>query len=92
MRITWSEVAENDLASVLLYIAADDKSAALKLVDRLEAAGNSLVDFPMRGRPGRNQGTRELAVSGTNYIIVYQIEDEGVEILRALHGARDWPP
>jgi addiction module RelE/StbE family toxin len=92
MRVTWSEAAENDLASVLLYIAADDKSAALKLVDRLEAAGNSLADFPMRGRPGRNPGTRELAVSGTNYIIVYQIEDEGVEILRALHGARDWPP
>lgn len=92
MRVTWSEAAENDLTSVLLYIAADDKSAALKLVGRLEAAGNSLADFPMRGRPGRNPGTRELAISGTNYIIVYQIEDDGVEILRALHGARDWPP
>ena len=92
MKVAWSDTAENDLTSVLLYIAVDDKAAALRLVARLETAGNGLADFPMRGRPGRDPGTRELVVSGTQYLIVYRIEDEGVEILRALHGARDWPP
>ena len=86
MKVTWSDTAENDVASVVLYIAADDKAAALKLVTRLEMAGNGLEDFPARGRLGRDPGTRELPVSGTQYIIVYRIE------LRALHGARNWPP
>ena len=92
MKVAWSDTAENELASVVLLIAAEDKAAALKLVTRLEMTGNGLADFPLRGRPGRDPGTRELPVPGTQYIIVYRIEDEGVEILRALHGARNWPP
>ena len=92
MKVTWSDAAESDLASVLLYIAADDKTAAFKLVDKLEAAGSRLADFPMRGRVGRSPGTRELAVPRTKYILIYQISDDGVEILRAMHGAQDWPP
>ena len=92
MKVTWSDSAEKDLASVLLYIAVDDKAAAFKLVDKLEAAGRRLEEFPMRGRVGRSPGTRELVVSGTNYILIYEIFDDGVEILRAMHGAQDWPP
>jgi addiction module RelE/StbE family toxin len=92
VKVTWSDAAESDLASVLLHIAADDKVAALKLVDKLETAGRSLENFPMRGRIGRCPGTRELVVPGTSYILVYEISGDGIEILRAVHGAQDWPP
>ena len=91
MRVIWSDAAEDDLVSILLYVAADDKAAAFRLVDKLEVAGNSLVDFPKRGRQGRTPGTRELAVSSTKYILIYEITGDRVEIFHVLHGARDWP-
>lgn len=92
MRVIMAEAAEYDLASALLYIAADDQEAALRLVSKLEAAGNSLTNFPRRGRPGRVVGTREWVVPGTKYILIYDIDGERVEILHVLHGAREWPP
>lgn len=91
MKVAWSDAAESDLASILSYIAKDDKAAAFRVVDKLEAAGNSLAEFPRRGRVGRSSGTRELVVPSTNYILIYQLTDDGVEVLHALHGAQDWP-
>ena len=91
MKVIWSAAAESDLQSILLYVAMDDVDAAFKLVDRLEAAGNNLAQLPRRGRPGRTPGTREWVVSRSSYILIYEIRDEKVEILRVMHGARQWP-
>lgn len=92
MRVSWSDAAVSDLAAVLLYIAVDDKAAAFRVVDKLEAAGERLADFPMRGRIGRISGTRELVVPSTNYILIYEISGDELQILRAVHGAQEWPP
>jgi plasmid stabilization system protein ParE len=52
-------------------------------------AGDSLVTFPHRGKPGRHAGTRELSTI-TPYIIVYRIgREEAVTILRVWHTAQD---
>ena len=37
------------------------------------------------------QGTRELVVPRTPYIIVYRVRSRGVFILRVYRGARRWP-
>ena len=60
--------------------------------DAIEAAVSRLADFPESARPGRVQGTRELVVPATPFIVVYRVEATGVVILRALHGAQKWPP
>ena len=91
MKVIWSEAAEADLRDILVYVAADDFDAAFRLVERLEAAGNALEDFPLRGRPGRASGTR-VVVPRTKYLLVYEINDNRLDILRVMHGARDWPP
>jgi toxin ParE1/3/4 len=91
VKVAWSEAAEEDLHSILLYVAMDDVDAAFKLVDRLEAAGDGLAQFPRRGRPGRAPGTREWVVPRSSYILIYEIRDERIEILRVMHGARQWP-
>ena len=91
MKVNWSDAAEADLVAILLYVAADDEDAAFRLVDKLERAGNALAGFPRRGRPGRVQGTRELVVPRTRYLLVYEINDERLDIIRVMHGARAWP-
>ncbi|WP_375338337.1 type II toxin-antitoxin system RelE/ParE family toxin [Chelatococcus sambhunathii] len=43
------------------------------------------------GRRGDIEGTRELVVTGTPYIVAYRVTETRVELLFVQHGARDWP-
>jgi len=43
------------------------------------------------GRVGRMQGTRELVISGTTFIVVYRVKGRRIELLRLLHGSQQWP-
>ncbi|MCA1598486.1 MAG: type II toxin-antitoxin system RelE/ParE family toxin, partial [Chloroflexi bacterium] len=43
------------------------------------------------GRTGRVEGTRELVVSRTPYIVAYRVRDDEVIVLAVQHAARLWP-
>jgi plasmid stabilization system protein ParE len=80
---------------VVAYIAADNPSAALKVLDRLEEASERLGEMAI-GRRGRVSGTFEKPIPNLPYIIAYAIRPqpvggELVVILRIIHTARDWP-
>lgn len=92
MTVTWTELAVRDLAEARSYIADRNVVAAASLGRRVLAAVAVLSDFPEAGRAGRRQGTRELGVAGTPYLLVYRTGQHGVVILRVLHGHRQWPP
>jgi toxin ParE1/3/4 len=47
----------------------------------------SLADSPFRGRPGREDGTRELLFPPLPYIAVYRVKEESIEVLRFHHSA-----
>jgi len=47
--------------------------------------------FPMLGRAGRVEGTRELVVLRTPYVIAYRFLADEVTLLHVFHGARLWP-
>jgi toxin ParE1/3/4 len=49
----------------------------------------SLKRFPNRGRIGYNEGTRELIVAPTPYIIVYGVEREVVHFFRVIHASKE---
>ena len=49
----------------------------------------SLKEWPNQGRPGREEGTRELPFSPLPYIAIYRVKEQTVEILRIYHGARN---
>nr|WP_281175963.1 type II toxin-antitoxin system RelE/ParE family toxin [Edaphobacter aggregans] len=59
--------------------------------DRIRNQIKELVRFPEIGRPGRVEGTRELVIRRTPYIVAYRITRGTVQILRILHDARLWP-
>lgn len=87
----WTPEAIQDRELIYAYIEADNPDAAL-VVDELfaEKAGH-LVDHPRLGRPGRVADTREL-VAHQNHILVYDVVDDRVRVLRVLPAARQWPP
>ena len=92
MQIKWLRSAFNDLESIADYIALDNPTAALAMIDTIERMTDGLAEHPQRGRDGRLPGTRELVIPGTAYISVYRLKPDRVEILRVLHSAQNWTP
>jgi toxin ParE1/3/4 len=91
MRIRWLRAALRNVVEIHDFIAADRPAAARETVLRIETAVKQLAEYPLIGRPGRVRGTRELLVLGTPYLIAYRLEADAIQILRILHGARQWP-
>ena len=81
----------DDLEDIAGYISEDNPDAARRIVSRLWMAVRTLAEQPEIGRPGRVHGTRELVVADTPFIVPYRLVGSEIQILRVLHGARDWP-
>ena len=90
MKLIWTRLAQQDRRSIRSYIAQDNPAAALALDALSSEKAARLVDHPALGRPGRVAGTREL-VAHRNYIVIYDLADEKLRVLRVLHAARQWP-
>ncbi|MES2046124.1 MAG: type II toxin-antitoxin system RelE/ParE family toxin [Pseudomonadota bacterium] len=91
MKLVWSALSRADRREIYAFIEADDPRAAILVDERIEAATRRLIDFPDSGRVGRVEGTRELVVGRTPYILPYVVVGNEVRILRVIHGARVWP-
>ena len=91
MRIRWSEPAVSDLEAIGDFIGKENSEAALRTVRRIGSEILTLRRFPRKGRPGRAEGTRELVLSGMPYLVVYELKNDVVVLLRILHGAMKWP-
>lgn len=87
MRITWAPEARRQVREIWHYIALDDPAAADRMVTRLVVAVEKLLRFPQLGRPGR-EGSRELVVGGTHFVVVYRVEGEEIRIGSVVHGAQ----
>ncbi len=91
MKIEWHPFAEQDLIEIIRYVAAENAGAANYLYTEIDSQITILKDYPYAGRIGRVNGTRELVIVRTSYIVAYRVLDEIITILRILHGARKWP-
>ena len=91
MKVAWTPLALEDLDSAYEYIAAENPTAADAIIERIRSAVNALRAHPDLGRKGRVEGTRELVISGTPFVIPYRVNKNRVEILALIHGARRWP-
>ncbi|QJU60006.1 type II toxin-antitoxin system RelE/ParE family toxin [Sphingomonas sp. AP4-R1] len=86
VRVVWTKLAIDRLESIRSYISISNPYAADRLAGRIFAAGQSLSEFPRRGRPARDD-CRELVVH-RSYVILYQISAETVSILDVRHAAQ----
>jgi toxin ParE1/3/4 len=92
LKTNWSAQADRDADEIWTFIAVDNVDAADRVIARFHAAVLALSEQPKMGHRGRIKGTREFAVSGTPYILIYEIGADIIQVRRVIHGARDWPP
>lgn len=96
-QVEWTEAASTDLSAVVDYIAREAIEPALRLLDCLEARGNSLEDHPRRGRIVPEMSSigleqfRELIEAP--YRLVYEIDEvtRRVNVLGVFDGRRNFP-
>jgi toxin ParE1/3/4 len=91
MRIRWTPAAANDLEQIGEYLAKHQPHLAHSTIVELYDTARTLKTSPNRGRPGREECTRELIHTRLPYIIVYRVKEQAIELLRIYHSARQRP-
>lgn len=91
MRIRWTPAAAADLEHINNYLKDHHPRYRQPTMRKLYDAIRSLKDSPLRGRVGREDGTRELLFSPLPYVAVYRLKEQSIEVLRIYHGAQDRP-
>ncbi|MEA2708052.1 MAG: toxin ParE1/3/4 [Phycisphaerales bacterium] len=88
-RVIRTPAAEDDLWEILLYVARDNEDAAFRLIDTIDKNFTLLAEFPSAGpaRPELLANIRSFPVG--SYLIFYQPIDDGIEVVRVVHGARN---
>lgn len=92
MIVVWTRPAIQDRDRQIRHIARENPTAAREQLRSIRKQYPALGQHPEIGRTGRVPGTRELVLNRTQFLLVYRITSEQIEILRMLHGAQQWPP
>lgn len=92
--LIFSDLAYNDLEEIVLYISKDSKDNAIKFYNKLMENLTKLEEFPNLGllmpdKKMSEKGYRMIIVN--NYIIFYKVYEKNIQILKVLHGSRDYP-
>ena len=81
--------AEEDLEEIWTFVAGRDMEAADRLIGSITSQFDHLLAYPEAGRARHDLLVNLRSFPVKNYIIFYQPTDDGIEIFRVLHGARD---
>lgn len=90
MKLVWRPEAHDDRDRIMDRISQDNPEAAAELDEIFESKGEVARQRPTLYRKGIVEGTREI-VATPNYIIVYTLKNEYVEVLRIMHTRQQWP-
>jgi len=78
MELRWTQEAAADLERIADYLFERTPDRAERLVRALYEAPSSLLTFPNRGRLGKKEGTREVAMSPLPYVVIYTVRGDAV--------------
>ena len=91
MKLKWTRLALQDMRHLHDYIAEDNPSAPDQMVLRINDAVQHLKQHPQMGKVGRCEGTRELILAKTPFIVVYVLKDNEIQIVAVIHVSMRWP-
>ncbi|MCK4342975.1 MAG: type II toxin-antitoxin system RelE/ParE family toxin [Phycisphaerae bacterium] len=87
--------ADADLEQYAVFIDIDNPGAARRFISAVTTTLERIVEMPSMGRRREFKnpilvGLRSWPIRGfNNYLIFYRPSDDGIDVIRVLHGARD---
>ena len=90
LKLVWRARALSDLEAILSFIADRNLAAAAGLLAAIETCTERLPEHPFLYRLERVDGTRE-AVVHPNYIVIYRVNADEVEIVNVVHARQQYP-
>ena len=90
MKIAWTETVRQDLHEIFAYIAEEKHRAARALLAEIKERVTVLQNNPQLGRKGRVEDTRELVLTGTQYLLPYRVKNQQIQILAVFHTSKKW--
>ncbi|MEO0983399.1 MAG: type II toxin-antitoxin system RelE/ParE family toxin [Pseudomonadota bacterium] len=91
MSVRWRPAPRSEFAAAIQYLNARNTGAAKQLRDDIYAAIQRLEERPRLGRPSNFPGCRAWSLVKWRKIIVYRVEDDGLEIVRLLDAGMQPP-
>jgi len=91
MTVILAPSARNDLAWIYEYYAERNYEHMERVVRAILLACEGITQFPLMGKQGSLEGTRERLMSRYPYRLVYRITDDDIIILRVMHTRQQWP-
>jgi toxin ParE1/3/4 len=82
--------ALDDLADIVATIAADSPLAADRWLTKIETTFENLGTMPLMGIPRFDVRPNLRTFAFGNYLILHRAHETGVDIVRVVHGAREW--
>ena len=89
MTFRFSPQAEADVQDIAAYIAQDNFSAAMRWLDQVDEKAKRLGEIPKLGTAVSSRPGLRMFPLG-NYLILYREVKIGIEVVRVVHGARQW--
>jgi toxin ParE1/3/4 len=91
MTVIWSNTAVGHLEQILDFQQGVISGGSITARRRILEAVRRVGQMPKSGRVGRIDGTREVVVPRSPFIVVNQLSEGAVKILGIWHAARLWP-
>ena len=91
MPLFWHSATRDDFRAIRRFYNDLDPSAQRRLIKAIFEAARHLTQHPNLGRTGRVEGTRELLVKGTRFLLGYTVAGDRIIVLAVYHSLRRWP-
>jgi toxin ParE1/3/4 len=91
LKIEFTPQARTDLRDIWDWVAQFDDRAADRIISRIRQTVSMFAAFPELGHAGSIDGTREFKVTGLPYLIVYQTDEDCIDVLTIVHSRSNYP-
>ena len=89
--VIWSEKSLRDLRRIDHWLTENaGRDVAIRALAAIRNRVVCLTEFPRIGRPVPENRTRALRATGTPYLVLYQSNNDRIDILRIRHEREDW--
>jgi toxin ParE1/3/4 len=90
MKVAFREEALADLDEIGTFIARSDAGAADRVIARIyKVIHRTIAALPLSGRLNPANNTREYAVPGLPYLVIYLPAGDTIDVIAVFHTARD---